>query len=103
MKTQDSKLKYIRAKTKVERLKGLYNHIVIYILVNCVITGFKTVNHLDSWDSFMSEFLSINVLSVWIIWGIFLILHMVSFKFGQDWEERKIDKLMKKELSKYND
>ncbi len=103
METQDSNLKYIKAKTKVERLKGFYNHVVIYFVVNTVITGFKVSNHLDSWDSFTSEFLSIDVLSVWGLWGIFLILHFLSFTYGQGWEERKIDALMKKELSKHKD
>ncbi|MBC2845709.1 2TM domain-containing protein [Winogradskyella flava] len=96
---KNENLKYIRAKDRVERIKGLYNHLIIYLIVNILITGFKVSNDLDSWDSFISELTSINVLSVWGIWGIFLVLHVLSVKFGQGWEERKIEEFMNDELS----
>ncbi|MBV7267891.1 2TM domain-containing protein [Winogradskyella sp. WHY3] len=92
-------LKYIKAKNKVEKEKSFYTHIIIYLLVNLVITTFKVWNNLDSWGSFTNELISIDVLSVWAIWGIFLLLHFLSFKFGQGWEERKIEEFMNKELS----
>jgi hypothetical protein len=100
MKTPDSNLKYIRAKNKVEKVKGFYYHVAVYIIVNLVLTGFKVSNNLESWASFSNELLSINVLSSWTIWGIFLVLHLLSFTYGQGWEERKIEELMNKELSK---
>ena len=99
MKDRAENLKYIIAKNKVEKEKGLYTHLFIYIVVNLVITGFKVNNSLDSWDSFIDKIIGIDVLSTWVIWGIFLILHFVSFKYGLAWEERKIEKLMNKELS----
>jgi len=100
MDAEDSNLKYIKAKNKVEKLKSFYNHLVIYVIVNLVITGFKVSNHLESWDSFINDLLSIDVLSVWVIWGLVLLIHFISLIFGQGWEERKIEELMKKELSK---
>jgi hypothetical protein len=100
MKTPDSDLKYIKAKNRVEKLKGFYNHLVIYIIVNLIITGFKVSNNLDSWASFTNELLSIDILSSWTIWGLVLLMHLISLIFGQGWEERKIEELMNKELSK---
>lgn len=100
MKTEDSNLKYIRAKNKVERIKGFYYHVAIYFIVNIVITGFKVSSHSDSFADLINKFTSIDVLSVWIIWGIFLVLHLLSLIYGQGWEERKIEELMNKELSK---
>jgi len=101
MEVEDSNLKYRKAKNKVEKLKSFYNHLVIYVIVNLVITGFKVSNHLESWDSFINDLLSIDVLSVWVIWGLVLLIHFISLLiFGQGWEERKIEELMKKELSK---
>ena len=100
MDVEDSNLKYIKAKNKVEKLKSFYNHLVIYVIVNLVITGFKVSNHLESWDSFINDLLSIDVLSVWVIWGLVLLIHFISLIFGQGWEERKIEELMNKELSK---
>ncbi|MCT4628770.1 2TM domain-containing protein [Winogradskyella sp.] len=99
MKNQDNNLKYIRAKNKVEREKGFYTHLIIYLLVNTVLTVMKVWGDFNSWDSFVDEFLTIDVLSSWTVWGVFLVLHFVSFKYGQKWEERKIEEYMKKELS----
>ena len=99
MKPETSNLKYIRAKNRVEKLKGFYNHLVIYVIVNLIITGFKVSNNLDSWTSFKNDLLSINVLSVWSVWGVILLIHFISLKYGQGWEERKIEELMSRELS----
>jgi len=96
----NSNLKYIMAKNRVERTKRYYNHLFIYIIVNLVITGFKVSDNLDSWDSFINEIFTINVLSVWCVWGIVLLIHTLAYFFGQNWEDRKIAALMEKELSK---
>ena len=100
MEVENSNLKYIKAKNRVEKLKGFYNHLVVYVIVNLVITGFKVSNNLDSWKDFTNELMSIDVLSVWTIWGLVLLIHVISLIFGQGWEERKIEELMNKELSK---
>lgn len=99
MENRESNLKYIRAKNKVDKEKGFYSHLLIYILVNIGITVIKVWNDLDSWDSFTNELTTIDVLSSWVIWGIFLVLHFISFKYGQGWEERKIQEFMNEELS----
>ncbi|AFU68097.1 2TM superfamily protein [Psychroflexus torquis ATCC 700755] len=102
MKTEASNLKYIKAKNRVEKLKEFYNHLAIYMIVNTIITGFKLSNNLDSWASFKNDLFSIDVLSVWTIWGLVLLIHFISLTYGQGWEERKIEELMNKELSKNN-
>lgn len=99
MKNKYSNLSYIRAKTRVEREKGFYNHLIVYLIINIVLTALKVWGDIHSWDSFINEIISINVLSTWIIWGIFLLLHFLSFKYGQAWEERKIQEFMNDELS----
>jgi hypothetical protein len=100
MKIEASSLKYIKAKNRVEKLKGFYNHLAIYIIVNLIITGFKVSNNLDNWTNFKNDLFSIDVLSVWTIWGLVLLIHFISLTYGQGWEERKIEELMNKELSK---
>lgn len=100
MKTKNSDLKYIRAKNKVDKEKKFYSHLIIYISVNILITIFKVWNHLDSWESFINEIMTINVLATWALWGVFLLLHFLSFKFGVGWEDRKIEEYMRKELTK---
>jgi hypothetical protein len=102
MKNDPSNLTYIKAKNRVEKLKAFYNHLVIYMIINTIITGFKVSNDLDSWDNFITELLSIDVLSSWTVWGLILILHFIAVVFFHGWEARKIEELMNKELSKHN-
>jgi len=97
---ENSDLKYIRAKDRVEKVKKFYNHLAVYIIINLVITGFKVSDNLGSWESFINELFSYNVLSSWAVWGIVLLMHFFSITLGRKWEERKIEALMKKELSK---
>jgi len=103
MKQQESFSKYDRAKRRVERLKGFYRHLAIFIVVNLMITGFKVYDSLGSWEAFTSELQTINVLSSWTVWGAILGIHaFMVFVFpkllGYDWEERKIEQLMQDEL-----
>ncbi|WP_339757342.1 2TM domain-containing protein [uncultured Winogradskyella sp.] len=99
-KAQESNLKYIRAKNRVDKLKKFYNHLAVYIIINLIISGFKVSNNLNSWDNFIDELLSIDVLSSWTIWGLVILMHFISVVFLHGWEERKIEELMNKELSK---
>ena len=92
-------LKYIRAKHRVQREKGFYNHLVVFVLVNSGITAFKVYDNLSSWEDFTNELLSINVLSNWIVWGAILLFHFFMFRVGSQWEEKKINEYMDKELS----
>lgn len=100
MKTKTSDLKYIKAKNRVEKLKKFYNHLTVYIIVNLIITGFKVYNNLDSWDNFINELFSIDVLSSWTVWGVVLVIHFISVVFFYGWEERKIEEYMNKENQK---
>ena len=99
MKNKNSDLRYIKAKRRVEKEKGFYTHLGIYLVVNLMITVFKVWDNLESWESFTNELFSLNVFVTWFIWGVVLLMHFLSLKFGLDWEERKIEDLMNKELS----
>ena len=105
MKRQESFSKFDRAKRKVEKLKGFYTHLGIFLVINLLMTGFKVSNDLQSWDAFMNEITSLNVLSSWTVWGVILLIHALTvFVFpnimGYDWEERKIEQLMEEELNR---
>lgn len=100
MKTEDQSLKYIKARDRVEKIKKFYNHLAVYIIINLIITGFKLSNNLGSWKEFTNELFSVDTLSSWVIWGVALLIHLFAITVGRNWEERKIEALMKKELSK---
>ncbi|WCN36514.1 2TM domain-containing protein [Aneurinibacillus uraniidurans] len=84
--------KYLRAKKRVQALKGFYIHLVIFVLVNI---GLFFIDLVFSRDS------------VWFYyplfgWGIGLVAHGVAVLgfgglFGPEWEKRKIEEFMEKE------
>ena len=83
---------YERASRRVKEVKGFYNHLVIFIIVN---TFLAIVNFLTTsgfwWFLFVTFF-----------WGIGLLSHGLSLfakrgLFSKEWEERKIKEYMDKE------
>lgn len=96
-------LAYLRAKRKVEMLKGFYNHLAAYILVNTVLilyfSNFFSSEKTDfsNWSNYVTA----------IFWGIGLQWHAlyvlfvlkVKNNFIKRWEEKKI----KQFLEEYDD
>ncbi len=83
--------KYIRAKKRVERLKGFYIHLSVYILVNIMLFIINLLSDTGNW---------------WFLyplsgWGIGVLIHGITTfaygNFGSDWEERKIKEYMEKD------
>lgn len=105
MEKQNSNLKYLKAKNKVEKLKRFYTHAVVYLVINTVITTVKVMNNMNNGESFDQAFYDFSTLATWLVWGIALAIHAFSvfglpLIVGDDWEERKIEKLMNDELNK---
>lgn len=86
----EDKERFLKAKKKVNDLKGLYVHIIIAIIL---IPAFIGINYLiDGFTGFVWFWFPIGGIL------ISLILHFVSvFKIGSDWEDRKINELMDKD------
>ncbi|NAS11601.1 2TM domain-containing protein [Poritiphilus flavus] len=94
---------YLRAKKKVDRIKGFYRHLGIYIVINLVLLGlkvyfFKIVPNDNFSESFV-YWLDWNIISTPIIWGVAIIIHGLvafqhAFTFIDRWEDRKIRKFM---------
>ena len=105
METQDSNLKFIKARNKVEKLKQFYTHLVVYIVINSVITAVKLMRNIDNGETFNEAFFDFATIATWLLWGIALAIHAFSvfgipLILGDDWEERKIEKYMNDELNK---
>lgn len=105
MKNQQS-TRLNSAKKKVKQIKGFYNHLMVYLIVNIAVFLFqgKMTFILLSKRVFGSpEFLeTINwdVFGTPVVWGIILIIHAKNvfgngFFFGRKWEERQIKRYMK--------
>ena len=94
--------KYRRAAERVDRLRGFYNHLIVYVVVNMSISIFKVVRNVENGESYAEAIFDLNTFIVWLFWGIALALHAFSvfglpMILGKDWEVRKIDEFMKKD------
>ncbi len=80
--------KYIRAKKRVDELKGFYGNIIAY----CVVIPFLIfVNYRTSWDYQWFWFPMFG-------WGLGVVIQAFTvFGYGSDWEERKIREIMNKD------
>ena len=96
------------AKKKVEKIKGFYNHLAIYIIVNIalfLLQGKMTFILLSKRVFGSPEFLELidwDVFGTPIIWGVILLIQAVNvfgneFFFGRKWEERQIKKYMEQD------
>ncbi len=100
METKKS-LTYLRAKKKVETLKGFYSHLTAYILVNTGIILYSAgvfspgKADFDDWGNYVTP----------IFWGIGLISHAlyvffvmnVNNNFLKRWEEKKIKEFLEED------
>ena len=94
--------KYSRAKQKVDRLKGFYWHLLIYLIMNTIIVIVSGKFIVEAGGSFWN----FGTFSTAFFWGIGLIIHALSVlsplsRFGRSWEERKIKELMEKDKNEY--
>lgn len=92
IENQDTRL---RAKKKVDSIKGFYSHLTVYLLVNTFIVSIIV------WNTGI-ELFSFSALATPFFWGIGLVSHALGvfgedLFFGKDWEQRKINELMESE------
>ena len=83
---------YERARRRVKEVKGFYNHLIVYIMVNIFLVIINVVVSPGIWWFYW----------VTIFWGIALIIQGLSLYvnrgvFSKDWEDRKIKEYMEKE------
>ncbi|MDX5583756.1 MAG: 2TM domain-containing protein [Aureibaculum sp.] len=85
--------KYLKAKKRVEELKGFYSNLIAYVLVISFLAG---INYYSSgWDH------------PWFLWpafgwGIGIVFHAIGvFRMNpflsKDWEQRKINEFMQED------
>lgn len=93
----------IRAQRRVKQLKGFYQHLTAYVIVNTVLLLFsgKITFILLSKEALGNpEFLTWVNWNIWgtpIIWGLALLIHAVSVFLKSPfkrWEERQIQKYL---------
>lgn len=85
--------RYLRAKSKLDKIKGFHSHLVAYVIINIFLIGFFY------WAQGRLTFASFSTA---FFWGIGLMIHGVcvygkTILFGSNWEQRKIQEFMDKE------
>lgn len=97
--------KRARAKKRVEELKGFYIHLMVYVLINIMISLVIVVGQMYEGVSFTKAFFNFGTFSIWLFWGIGMLFHALkvfSYNpfFNKEWEQRQIEKYMRNDNSK---
>lgn len=95
-----------RAKKRLEKLKGFYIHLSIYLVINSIVMGSFVIRSMDT----NYDFWSFPTFMTPVFWGIGLLIHgLHTFQvlpFARSgWEERRIAEFMeeyKKESENFN-
>lgn len=90
--------KYLRAKKRVEQIRGYYSHLTVYIVINSFISIRSIISDMGDGATFV-EALVDSRHSLWFWWGIGIFFHTYNtfgrqLFFSKDWEERKIKEYM---------
>lgn len=94
--------KLLRAKKRVENLKGFYTHLTVYLFINTMVSSTIIISALNGSDFFGGSPFNVGTFASWFFWGIGLAFHAIkvfgafSF-FGKEWEERKIEEYLNNE------
>ena len=94
-------IKYIRAKKRVEKIKGFYVHLIVYVIVNIFLSGIIIFGLMNDGDSFEEVLQNFGVYSTWVFWGIGVFFHwlgVLGFNIvGKYWENRKLKEIMEEQ------
>lgn len=90
MNNNDDKL-YREARKRVKRKKEFYSHLLSYLTIGFFLTFVDWFSHPERWW----------VQWVWLGWGIGIFFHGLSLfrkniLFGDEWEEKEIQKEMER-------
>ncbi len=102
---------YLKAKKRVDEIKGFYMHLIVYVLVNLFISVTVIIGNMDQGESLLDVLSNFGVYAVWVFWGIGIFFHAVGVLnknpiFGKNWEERKLKQFIeedKLQARKYSD
>ena len=95
METNHQYERYLKARNKVQEIKGFYGHLIPFVIVNLFLL-YTNLKHSPEYLWFFWPLLS---------WGIGLFFHaMKVFNFipflNKDWEEKKLRYFIEQEKSK---
>lgn len=98
----DKEEAYLRAKKKLDKLRGFYWHLLWYIIVN-VFLLISIAYGLDEGE----QFWSFGHFFTPFFWGIGLFFHFLgvfnqNLLFGKQWEDKKIQEFLDKDKQRWD-
>ena len=94
-------IRYQEALKKVNKIKGFYTHLIVYIVINAMIV-IVNIQNLKPGENYFQwhNFFTLG------FWGIGLLSHaasvfLPSVLLGKEWEEKKIKQLMEQDKNKW--
>jgi len=99
MENYSEEERYLRAKKKVEKIKGFYWHFAVYFVVCMFLSVSKIIRNIIGGETFLDAFWDFGTFAIWFFWGIGIFFHAMgvfgqNIFFGKDWEEHKIKEFM---------
>lgn len=93
---------YLRAKKKVETLKGFYGHLTAYLIVNTAMILVQA----NVFNSENVDFTDLGIYGTAFFWGIGLVSHVIYVFFVMNvednllkrWEEKKIKQFLEEDF-----
>ena len=97
----------MRAKSRVDKIRGFYTHLGIFIVINIGITVVKVVVQMRYGSTLDEAFMRFETWAAWLLWGIGLALHAFGVFglpkiMGNNWEADKIQEFMDEEERRKN-
>ena len=99
--------KYVKAKKRVDDIKGFYFHVIKFVIITLLILIFKgrvleVFIEKGVEDKNVLQWMELNILAIPIIWGLVLLvmgLRLFVFKTNilESWEKRQIQKYLGEE------
>ncbi len=91
-----------RAQLRVNKIKGFYKHLTVYLIVNTFLLLMKVIGNSYYGENFMGPVWHFSTFATWFLWGIGLFFHGIKVFysgsiFSKNWEERQIQKYMEED------
>ncbi len=100
-----NKDKLIRAKKRVDNIKGFYKHLLVYFIVNSMLSTLKVFHNMKGGETFQEAFYDFSTFVLWMAWGIGIIFHWVGLLDDSSislslWKSKKLNQYLDEEKNR---